>query len=74
VRKGVLACLHGHDADLSEGCKASMTSVERFPSCLADAGRLCPNASPSSAGLMACLRTRQSDLSEDCRQELRKVR
>ena len=74
MTSGIGKCLASHRSDLSSHCLAIVNSLSKFPNCLGDASRLCPNVTPSGAGFMACLRTRQNDLSEPCRQQMGKVR
>ena len=72
-------CLVDHKNDFSAPCQkysaaaaARKADLKNFPSCLADAEKLCPSTKPSLTGLTKCLRTHQGDLSSECRQELGK--
>lgn len=71
---GIGKCLAQHRSEVSAPCNAVVNSLSKFPNCLEDASKLCPTATPSSAGFMACLRTQQNDLSEECRQQIGKTR
>jgi len=72
-------CLVDHKSDFSAPCQqypqaaiARKADLKNFPSCLADAEKLCPSTKPSLTGLTKCLRLHQGDLSSECRQELGK--
>ena len=73
-------CLKEHAADLSKDCLAQLQAsvaraneLKEFPSCIADAEKLCPGSKPGGGQIMACLRVRQEDISEECKREMGKV-
>jgi hypothetical protein len=72
--KQVLACLRKNDKDLSPGCTTYLNIFESIPSCLQEAGTLCPTEKPSVQSVVGCLRGHQDKLSAECKAEIEKAR
>lgn len=72
--KQVLACLRKNQKDLSPGCATYVGIFEQIPSCLQEAGKLCPTEHPSVSSVVGCLRGHQDKLSTECKDEIAKVR
>ncbi len=70
----ILKCLQGHEAELSDACKAYVNTAAQYVACLDDVLRLCPRTQPGGARGMKCLRAHQGELSAECKYELGKHR
>ena len=70
----VLKCLQGHEAQLSDACRARLNTINQFMACIDDVMRLCPSEEPVGGEAIKCLRLHETDLSTACKGELRKIR
>lgn len=70
----LLKCLQGHEADLSDACKARLNTVNQFMACVEDIMHFCPGEVPVGGEAIKCLRQHDTDLSTACKNELRKIR
>ena len=70
----LLKCLQGHEAELSDACKARINTVNQFMACVEDIMHFCPGEVPVGGEAIKCLRQHDTDLSTACKNELRKIR
>ncbi len=70
----LINCLKGHDAELSDACRAYINQISQFQACLDDSLRLCPGIEPGGGRSAKCLRTHITDLSTECKRELQKIK
>lgn len=70
----VIKCLQGHDAQLSDACRARLNTMRQFMACLDDVVQLCPHVEPVGGPAIECLRLHETDLSTECKNEIRALR
>jgi hypothetical protein len=68
----IIACLKGHEAEVSAGCKAAFGEVaekiRKFAEdCKADREKFCAKVRPGRGRILACLKGRQADLAPACK-------
>jgi hypothetical protein len=70
----LLKCLQGHEAEVSDACRARLNTINQFMACVEDIMHFCPGEVPVGGEAIKCLRLHDTDLSTACKNELRKIR